>query len=149
MPCPRGGGCRAISRPQTKTQCTPVVDPCVIKATIPNYWPDKIEAVSAPFRSTGTCSEIRPGDVLIVVRLDRLGRNTRENIDLAKVKARLGSADLPPKCDPVKFLPLVSNKFLSPWKSKRKRPATAGEEHARAGSRAWFRRRPRRRQHSL
>jgi Resolvase, N terminal domain len=37
---------------------------------------------NGPFRSIGTCSEIRCGDVLIVVKLDRLGRNTRDVLNL-------------------------------------------------------------------
>jgi hypothetical protein len=40
-----------------------VVHQCKNEGGVPNCWPNKIETVSAPFRSTGICSEIRSGDV--------------------------------------------------------------------------------------
>ena len=62
MPCPRGGGCRAISLSQINYYIA-MLYISKNEGGVPNCWPNKIETVSAPFRSTGICSEIRSGDV--------------------------------------------------------------------------------------
>jgi DNA invertase Pin-like site-specific DNA recombinase len=55
-----------------------------IEAGRPCCWARNLEhqPSNGPFRSTGTCVRNSPGDVLIVVRLDRLGRNTWDVLNL-------------------------------------------------------------------
>jgi hypothetical protein len=54
MPRPRGGGCRAISWPQTELQCRYVVGPLKNDGGLANCWAYRIAIDSGPFRSNGT-----------------------------------------------------------------------------------------------
>ena len=95
MVCPGAGGWRAISRPKTELQYHIVScsnggvltvgstrDGDRERAEVANH----IYAQRTPLQMSHEASSIldfiRPGDVLIVVKLDRLGRNTRDVLNL-------------------------------------------------------------------